>query len=45
MPEEFLLEECGNDGLKMDDEASIEKLAKKFRVSASAMRYRLANLT
>ena len=44
MPREFLFEEIGTDGLDMDDEASVEKLAKKFRVSVSAMRYRLGGL-
>lgn len=44
MPKKFLLEEIGADGLDMDDEASVEKLAKKFRVSVSAMRYRLGGL-
>lgn len=44
MPHEHLLEACGDEGLDMDDEASVERLAKKFRVSVSAMRYRLANL-
>ena len=29
-------------GLDIEDEAGIEALARKFRVSASAMRYRLA---
>lgn len=44
MPHEFLLEACGTDGLDMDDEASVERLAKKFRVSMAAMKYRLGGL-
>jgi len=44
MPEQFLLEEIGPSGLDMDDETSVEKLAKKFRVSVSAMKYRLGGL-
>lgn len=44
MPEQFLLEEIGPNGLDMDDETSVEKLAKKFRVSVSAMKYRLGGL-
>jgi Zn-dependent peptidase ImmA (M78 family) len=44
MPERFLLEEIGPNGLDMDDETSIERLAKKFRVSVAAMKYRLVGL-
>lgn len=44
MPEKFLLEEIGPDGLDIDDDTSVEKLAKKFRVSVSAMKYRLGSL-
>jgi len=44
MPHEFLLEACGTDGLDLDDETSVERLAKKFRVSVSAMKYRLGGL-
>ena len=44
MPENFLLEEIGPDGLDMEDEVSVEKLAKKFRVSVAAMKYRLISL-
>lgn len=44
MPEKFLLEEIGPDGLDIDDDKSVEKLAKKFRVSVSAMKYRLGGL-
>ncbi len=44
MPKEFLFDEIGIDGLDVDDEASVEKLAKKFRVSVSAMRFRLGGL-
>jgi len=44
MPHEFLLEACGEEGLDLDDEVKVEKLAKKFRVSVSAMKFRLASL-
>ncbi len=44
MPHTLLLEACGDEGLDLDDDAKVEKLAKKFRVSVSAMRYRLASL-
>lgn len=44
MPEKLLEEACDRDGLDLDDEASVERLAKKFRVSVSAMNYRLASL-
>lgn len=42
MPEHLLKEALGETGLDIEDEAGVEALAKKFRVSASAMRYRLA---
>ena len=42
MPREFLLSALDASGLDIEDEAGIEALARKFRVSASAMRYRLA---
>ena len=44
MPHKLLLDACGEEGLDLDDEAKVEKLAKKFRVSVSAMKYRLASL-
>ncbi|MCL6285756.1 ImmA/IrrE family metallo-endopeptidase [Ruegeria sp. 2012CJ41-6] len=44
MPEKFLLEEIGPDGLDMEDETSVEKLAKRFRVSVAAMKFRLGGL-
>ncbi|MCY4305435.1 MAG: ImmA/IrrE family metallo-endopeptidase [Aestuariivita sp.] len=44
MPREFLLKTCSEKGLDMDDDVNVERLAKKFRVSVSAMTYRLANL-
>jgi Zn-dependent peptidase ImmA (M78 family) len=44
MPEEYLLEACGEEGLDMDDEVQVERLAKKFRVSVAAVKYRLASL-
>lgn len=42
MPLEFLKSTLDAGGLDLDDDAGIEALARKFRVSASAMRYRLA---
>jgi Zn-dependent peptidase ImmA (M78 family) len=42
MPGEFLVSALDAAGLDIEDEAGIEALARKFRVSASAMRYRLA---
>ena len=44
IPEKFLLEEIGPDGLDMEDETSVEKLAKRFRVSVAAMKFRLGGL-
>jgi Zn-dependent peptidase ImmA (M78 family) len=42
MPREFLMNALDAGGLDLEDDAGIEALARKFRVSASAMRYRLA---
>lgn len=42
MPTRFLAEAVGDAGIDMDDDAAIEALARKFRVSASAMRNRLS---
>jgi len=42
MPQEFLKSALDAGGLDLEDDAGIEALARKFRVSASAMRYRLA---
>jgi Zn-dependent peptidase ImmA (M78 family) len=42
MPNEFLMTALRASGLDIEDDAGIEALARKFRVSASAMRYRLA---
>lgn len=42
MPREFLKSALDAGGLDLEDDAGIEVLARKFRVSASAMRYRLA---
>lgn len=44
MPRTLLLEACGEEGLDLDDEVKVERLAKKFRVSVSAMKFRLASL-
>lgn len=42
MPQEFLMSALDEGGLDIEDDAEIETLARKFRVSAAAMRYRLA---
>ena len=42
MPREFLMSALDAGGLDIEDDAGIEALARKFRVSASTMRYRLA---
>jgi Zn-dependent peptidase ImmA (M78 family) len=42
MPREFLKSALDAGGLDLEDDTGIEALARKFRVSASAMRYRLA---
>jgi Zn-dependent peptidase ImmA (M78 family) len=42
MPNEFLMTALRASGLDIEDDAGIEALARKFRVSSSAMRYRLA---
>lgn len=42
MPEAFLRDAISDTGLDIEDEETIEALARKFRVSASAMRVRLA---
>lgn len=42
MPRDLLSNALDASGLDIEDEAGIEALAKKFRVSASAMRFRLA---
>lgn len=44
MPRNFLLEALNGQGLDIEDDASVEKFARKFRVSASAIRFRLAGL-
>lgn len=42
MPQEFLAAAIDPGGLDLDDDAKIEALARKFRVSTSALRFRLA---
>jgi len=42
MPRDLLAGVLDASGLDLEDDAGIELLAKKFRVSASAMRFRLA---
>lgn len=42
MPEAFLKDALDDAGLDIEDDDSVEALARKFRVSPSAMRYRLA---
>lgn len=43
MPRDFLVAAIDPGGLDLEDEAGIELLARKFRVSTSAMRHRLAS--
>jgi Zn-dependent peptidase ImmA (M78 family) len=42
MPREFLMSALDAAGLDIEDDVGIETLARKFRVSTAAMRYRLA---
>lgn len=42
MPSELLMDAIGKNGLDIEDDASVEALARKFRVSAGALRWRLA---
>ncbi len=41
MPRQFLLEAVGDAGLDLDDDEAVDALARRFRVSGSAMRNRL----
>lgn len=43
MPRELLMTALSAGGLDLDDETGIQALARKFRVSPAAMRYRLSN--
>lgn len=43
MPRDLLRGALDGGGIDMDDDNAVEALARKFRVSASAMRYRLAS--
>lgn len=42
MPRQFLADAVGDRGLDLDDDGAIETLARKFKVSSSAMRNRLS---
>lgn len=44
MPEEFLIKALGGKGFDIDDDEMVNKLAKQFKVSKSAMRFRLGKL-
>lgn len=44
MPESLLTEALGNEAFDIDDEDAVTLLAKSFKVSLSAMRFRLGNL-
>lgn len=44
MPESFLAASLDGEPLDIDDEGAVSALAKQYRVSASAMRFRLGNL-
>ena len=44
MPEDFLTKALGNDPFDIDDEGTVSALARTFKVSRAAMRFRLGNL-
>lgn len=44
MPEKFLRDDIGPEGVDLFDDVAVEKLAKKYRVPKSAMAARLAQL-
>lgn len=44
MPSELLSKAIDEDGVDLDDDSQVDALAKTFRVSASAIRYRLSGL-
>ena len=44
MPESFLTKALGNEPFDIDDESAVSALARSFKVSPSAMRFRLGNL-
>jgi len=44
MPASFLAESLNDEPFDIDDEAAVATLAKQYKVSASAMRFRLGNL-
>jgi len=44
MPTSFLTDALGNEPFDIDDESVISALSKSFKVSSSAMRFRLGNL-
>lgn len=44
MPKEFLDEALGTEPFDIDDESTVSALARSFKVSSSAMRFRLGNL-
>ena len=44
MPESFLADSLDDEPFDIDDEGAVSALAKQYKVSASAMRFRLGNL-
>ena len=44
MPSQFLVKQITSEHLDIDDSFEVEKLAKRYQVSAQSMTYRLANL-
>jgi Zn-dependent peptidase ImmA (M78 family) len=44
MPEAILLKEIQREAFDIDDEAPLEELARKFRVSKQAMGHRIQNI-
>lgn len=44
MPRDLVIKALNDDGIDIDDDTQVDALAKKFRVSSSAIRFRLATL-
>ena len=44
MPKAMLAKALGNEPFDIDDEGAVSALARRFKVSPSAMRFRLGNL-
>ena len=44
MPVDLILEALGGELIDIDEEATVNALAKRFKVSQAAMRFRLGNV-